>query len=252
MKIRTKAEINALTEGRIRELVEAILESLEIEEFIEMDIDSTYDTFSEDAFIKTADTEISIRYPTVKDGKLTYIWIECKYKNEQNTTTSYYMIIDGSLKIQQYGAGVGEIKINSKQGLLGMSKKSPQIFALLKNISNVIDPVELVPKIQEILGVKLKELDEFNIGRQIFAMKKGEIVGIGEKTEKYSTWYSLEKKVFEYRDSSCYIECKGNDKIRITVEGAYKALQDISVKKLYELAEQKKKELIEKVKKVKI
>lgn len=45
MKIRRKAGIRALTEGRIRELAVAIVERLEIKEFIEMDIDSIYDTF---------------------------------------------------------------------------------------------------------------------------------------------------------------------------------------------------------------
>lgn len=252
MKIRRKAGIRALTEGRIRELAVAIVERLEIKEFIEMDIDSIYDTFSEDAFIKTADMEISIRYPRVKAGKLEYNWIECKYKDKKDTTTSYYIIIDGSLKIQQYGSGVGEIKITSQKGLLEMAKKSPQILALLYDMRKVIDPVELVPKIQELLGVNLKDLDEFNIERQIFAMKKGKIVGIGEQTEEFSDWYSLEGKEFEYSDSSCHIKCKGNDAIMMTVKGSYKKLKDVSVKDLNNLAKKKKKELIEKMEKIKL
>lgn len=252
MKIRTKAGILALQEGRIKKVAEAIVECLEIKDFIEMDIDSIYDTCSEGAFIKTKDMEISISYPRMKSGKLEYNWIECKYKEKDDTTTSYYSIIDGSLKIQQYGSQVAKIQITSQKGLLEMAKRSPQIIALLYDMDKVVDPVELVPKIQELLGVNLKELDEFNIGRQIFSMKKGKIVGIGEQTEEYSDWYSSEERVFEYRDSNYHIQCKGNDAIEMSIKGSYKELKEVSVKKLKSLATRKKKELIEKMKEIKL
>lgn len=252
MIIRTKAGIDALPEGRIRELAKAIVRQLELEEFIEMHIDSIYDTFSEDAYIKTAEMEISIRYPSVKAGKLAYKWIECKYKDEQDITTSEYIIINGSLEMQKYACGVGKIIITSDNDLVELAKKSPQIFDLLSAGHKKIDPVELVPKIQEILGVDLKEVDEFMIERQIFSMKKGEIVGLGEQTKEYSDWYSLEEREFEYRDSKYHIECKGNDAIRMTVEGSYKELKDISVKDLYKIAEKKKKELLGKIEKIKL
>ena len=60
MKIRTKAGISALQEGRIKEIAEAIVKLLQLEDFKEMEIDSIYDTFSEAAFVKTKDMEIII------------------------------------------------------------------------------------------------------------------------------------------------------------------------------------------------
>lgn len=154
--------------------------------------------------------------------------------------------------MQKYACGVGKIIITSDNDLVELAKKFPQIFDLLSAGHEKIDPVELVPKIQQILGVDLKEVDEFMIERQIFSMKKGEIVGLGEQIKEYSDWYSLEEREFEYRDSNYHIECKGNDAIRMTVEGSYKELKDISVKDLYKLAEKKKKELIGKIEKIKL
>ena len=252
MKIRTKAGISALQEGRIKEIAEAIVKLLQLEDFKEMEIDSIYDTFSEAAFVKTKDMEIIIAYPRVKEGKLEYNRIECKYKDKFGETKAKYTIRERSLKIEKYACGVGEIIIKSEKDLLELAKKSPEIFALLPKMKEKVDPVQLVPKIQKVLGVNLKEFDEFKIEQQIFYMKKGEIVGIGEITKEYFDWYFLEERKFEYKDSNYYIGCKGNDEIWMHIKGSYKELKEVSVKNLKALAIKKENELMKKIKEIEI
>jgi len=53
MRIRTKAGINALPEGRIRELAETTVKVLNLRDFIEMEVDDVYDDISEGMFIRT-------------------------------------------------------------------------------------------------------------------------------------------------------------------------------------------------------
>lgn len=251
MKIRTKAGISALQEGRIKEIAEAIVKLLQLEDFKEMEIDSIYDTFSEAAFVKTKDMEIIIAYPRVKEGKLEYNRIECKYKDKFGETKAKYIIKENSLEMELYACGLGKIIIKNEKDLIKLAKKSPKIFALLPKMKEKVDPVELLPKIQEILGVKLREFEEFKI-EQIFYMKKGEIVGIGEITKEYFDCYSLEEKVFKYGDPKYQLKFKGSDEIRMVIKGSYKELKDVSVKNLKSLAMKKKNELIKKIKEIEI
>lgn len=53
MRIRTKAGINSLPEGRIRELAETTVKVLNLRDFIEMEVDDVYDDISEGMFIRT-------------------------------------------------------------------------------------------------------------------------------------------------------------------------------------------------------
>lgn len=83
MIIRTKAGIDALPEGRIRELAETTLKVLNLQDFIEMEVDDVYDDISEGMFIRTKAEEISISYPGVGMESLNMdIWSENKNRTE--------------------------------------------------------------------------------------------------------------------------------------------------------------------------
>ena len=88
MIIRTKAGIDVLPEGRIRELAETTLKMLNLQDFIEMEVD-VYDDISEGMFIRTNGEEISISYPGVENGKLEYGYLERKQKPDGIKTSSY-------------------------------------------------------------------------------------------------------------------------------------------------------------------
>lgn len=104
MIIRTKAGIDALPEGRIRELAETTLKVLNLQNFIEMEVDDVYNDISEGMFIRTKGEEISILYPGVENGKLEYGYLERKQKTD-GIKTSSYVIREESLVIKQHIGG---------------------------------------------------------------------------------------------------------------------------------------------------
>ena len=95
MRIRTKAGIEALPEGRIRELAETTLKVLNLQDFIEMEVDDVYDDISEGMFIRTRDEEISISYPGVENGMLEYRYLKRKQKTDGiKTVCNYHMYLN--------------------------------------------------------------------------------------------------------------------------------------------------------------
>lgn len=248
MIIRSKAGIDALPEGRIRELAEATVKKLGLNDFIEMEVDSAWPKISEFIAIKTRGEQINISYPKVEAGRLSYRYLEFKQKSENNRTKSSYLVREDSLKIKQYGVGVGQIEMSGEKDFFELSKKAPQIQKLLQG-KYTFNPMDIIPKIRKILGCSLKEFAEFKIEDNLLLIENGEIVELGERTEKYRAYYSTKK--FSYRDSSYTVEIDSNsDRIEISVEGQYEDLKDVSIKDIRKIADEKKKEMKEKLEKL--
>ena len=248
MIIRSKAGIDALPKGRIRKLVEATVKELGLNDFIEMEVDSVLPNFSEFLVIKTRGEQINISYPEVENGRLCYRYMEFKQKTKGNRTKSSYLVRDDSMEIEQYGTGVSKIEMSGEKDFFELSKKAPQIQKLVQE-KYTFNPMDIIPKIREILGCSLKEFSEFKIENNFLLIENGEIVELGERTEEYRAYYSAKK--FCYRDSSYTVEIDSNsDRIEISVEGQYTDLKDVSIKDIRKIADEKKKELKEKLEKL--
>lgn len=246
MRIRTKAGINALPEGRIRELAETTVKVLNLQDFIEMEVDDVYDDISEGMFIRTKGEEISISYPGVENRKLEYGYLERKQKPD-GIKTSSYVIREDSLVIKQHIGGFRTINMTGKKDFFALSKKAPQILELL-NERNDFDPMDMIPKIRKILGCSLKDFEEFRIDNDILLIEDGNIVELGERTDEYSVSYSADR--FWYRDKYYEIRLMPKDEIEISVTGKYKELKNVSISDIRKIADKKRKEMKEKVEKL--
>ena len=231
MIIRTKAGIDALPEGRIRELAETTLKVLNLQDFIEMEVDDVYDDISEGMFIRTKAEEISISYPGVENGKLEYGYLERKQKPDGIKTSSY----------------VRTINMTGKKDFFALSKKAPQILEVL-NERNDFDPLNMIPEIREILGCSLKDFEKFRIDNECLLIESGKIVELGERTDEYSVSYSADR--FWYRDKYYEIRLMPKDEIEISVTGKYKELKNISISDIMKISDKKRKEMKEKVEKL--
>ena len=248
MIIRSKAGIDALPKGRIRKLVEATVKELGLNDFIEMNVDDIWPKFSEFIVIKTRGERIEISYPKVEEGRFCYRYLKAKQKSKYNRTKSSYLVREDSLEIKQYGAGVSKIEMSGEKDFFELSKKAPQIQKLVQE-KYTFNPMDIIPKIRKILGCSLKEFEEFKIENNLLLIKNGEIVELGERTEEYRAYYSSEK--FRYQDKSYTVEIDSNsDRIEISVEGQYEDLKDVSIKDIRKIADEKKKEMKEKLEKL--
>lgn len=245
MIIRTKAGIDVLPEGRIRELAETTLKMLNLQDFIEMEVD-VYDDISEGMFIRTNGEEISISYPGVENGKLEYGYLERKQKPD-GIKTSSYVIREDSLVIKQHIGGFRTIDMTGKKDFFALSKKAPQILELL-NERNDFDPLNMIPEIRGILGCSLKDFEEFRIDNECLLIESGKIVELGERTDEYSVSYSADR--FWYRDKYYEIRLMPKDEIEISVTGKYKELKNVSISDIRKIADKKRKEMKEKVEKL--
>ena len=246
MRIRTKAGIEALPEGRIRELAETTLKVLNLQDFIEMEVDDVYDDISEGMFIRTRDEEISISYPGVENGMLEYRYLKRKQKTD-GIKTSSYVIREDSLVIKQHTGGFRTINMTGKTDFFALSKKAPQILELL-NSRNGFDPLDMIPRIRKRLGCSLKDFEKFWIENDILLIEAGNIVELGERTKEYSVSYSADR--FWYRDKYYEIRLMPKDEIEISVTGKYKELKDVSISDIRKIADKKRKEMKEKVEKL--
>ncbi len=246
MRIRTKAGIEALPEGRIRELAETTLKVLNLQDFIEMEVDDVYDDISEGMFIRTRDEEISISYPGVENGMLEYRYLKRKQKTD-GIKTSSYVIREDSLVIKQHTGGFRTINMTGKTDFFALSKKAPQILELL-NSRNGFDPLDMIPRIRKMLGCSLKDFEKFWIENNILLIEAGNIVELGERTKEYSVSYSADR--FWYRDKYYEIRLMPKDEIEISVTGKYKELKDVSISDIRKIADKKRKEMKEKVEKL--
>lgn len=247
MIIRTKAGIDALPEGRIRELAETAVKVLNLQDFIEMEVDDVYDDISEGMFIRTKAEEISISYPGVENGKLEYGYLERKQKPD-GIKTSSYVIREDSLVIKQHVGGFRTVNmIGKSKDFFALSKKAPQILELF-NKRNDFDPLNMIPEIRGILGCGLKDFEEFRIDNECLLIESGKIVELGERTDEYSVSYSADR--FWYRDKYYEIRLMPKDEIEISVTGKYKELKNVSISDIRKIADKKRKEMKEKVEKL--
>lgn len=247
MIIRTKAGIDALPKGRIRELAEAAVKKLNLHDFIEMDVDSVWSEFSEYIAIRTKDEQINISYPSLKDGRFRYLYLEFKQKPQGDRTKSSYLVRSCSLVIKQYGSVVAKIEMSGAQNFFELSKKAPQIQKLLQG-RYVFDPLDIIPKIRKILGCSLKNFEKFQIDNNILLIENGNIVELGEITKEYSVCYSADR--FWYRDKYYEIRLMSKDEIEISVTGKYKEMKNVSISDIRKIADKKRKEMKEKVEKL--
>lgn len=247
MIIRTKAGIYALPKGRRRELAEAALKKLNLCDFIEMDVDSVWSEFSEYIVIRTKDEQINILYPSLKDGKFRYRYLEFKQKPQGDRTDSSYLVRSDSLVIKQYGSGVAKMEMSGTKNFFELSKKAPQIQKLLQG-RYVFDPLDMIPKIRKILGCSLKDFEKFRIENDILLIEDGNIVELGERTDDYFICYSADR--FLYRDKYYEIRLMPKDEIEISVTGKYKELKNVSISDIRKIADKKRKEMKEKVEKL--
>lgn len=196
-------------------------------------------------FIRIKGEEITISYPGVEHGKLEYGYLKRKQKTD-GIKKSSYVIRDDSLVIKQHVCGCRTIKMTGKKDFFALSKKGTQILELLNR--NDFDPLDMIQKIRKILGCSLKEFEKFRIENDILLIEAGNIVELGERTDEYSVWYSVDR--FRYRDKYYEIRFMPKDEIEISVTGKYRELKNISISDIRKIADKKRKEMKEKVEKL--
>lgn len=256
MIIRSIEDLKSLSETGLKKLLERIVQIFKVEKFEKIRVDIISDPCSiEYVIIEQEEKKITIAYPKLEKGQFYYDYMEfeillpgMKAKSEYTVKKNciYSKIISGySDEIRLYGGNID---------YLALSSKIPEVLQLFAG-KNVFDMVELIPKIEEILGVSLTKFEEVALG-ELLLLEKGKIVGIGEYKKEYQLW--LDRYKFNYYDGTYRVslkqknaencELKEKDKgsdFEVYIIGNFQKLRNVTLDDIKKMTD-KKKEYMEK------